>query len=127
MGDESSSIFTSMTFWRWHQLAKILNNMTWLLQVQDIHVRSSLARTARLAAARVTSEAETRRWLGDEEGDLAVFRTSAAGGDVLVTVATGGSGSVLGSSPDIDIFMFFRNFQYEEQTFPSLHREPKTS
>ena len=92
--------------------------MRWLLQVQDIHVRSSLARTARLAAARVTSEAEARRWLGDEEGDLAVFRTSAAGGDVLVTVATGGS--VFGSGPDIDIFHFFRNFQYEERTFPSL-------
>ena len=69
--------------------------------MQDIHVRSSLARTARLAAARVTSEAEARRWLGDEEGALAVFRTSAAGGDVLVTVATGGSGSVLGYSHDV--------------------------
>ena len=87
--------------------------------MQDIHVRSSLARTARLAAARVTSEAEARRWLGDEEGDLAVFRTSAAGGDVLVTVATGGS--VLGFGPDIDILsVFCRNFQYEERTFPSL-------
>ena len=91
--------------------------MRWLMQVQDIHVRSSLARTARLAAARVTSEAEARRWLGDEEGELAVFRTSAAGGDVLVTVATGGS--VFGSGPD-RYFSFFRNFQYEERTFPSL-------
>ena len=79
-----------------------------MIQVQDIHVRSSLARTARLAAARVTSEAEARRWLGDEEGALAVFRTSAAGGDVLVTVATGGSGSaVLGYSHDIDILSVF--------------------
>ena len=80
--------------------------MRWLIQVQDIHVRSSLARTARLAAARVTSEAEARRWLGDEEGELAVFRTSAAGGDVLVTVATGGSLVTV----TIDILSVFQEF-----------------
>ena len=80
--------------------------MRWLMQVQDIHVRSSVARTARLAAARVTSEAEARRWLGDEEGELAVFRTSAAGGDVLVTVATGGSLVTV----TIDILSVFQEF-----------------
>ena len=91
--------------------------------MQDIHVRSSVARTARLAAARVTSEAEARRWLGDEEGELAVFRTSAAGGDVLVTVATGGS--VFGSGPDIDIFHFLGIFNMKNGHFHLYNENPR--
>ena len=99
--------------------------MRWLVQVQDIHVRSSLARTARLAAARVTSEAEARRWLGDEEGELAVFRTSAAGGDVLVTVATGGSGSVFGYSHDRYFICFSGIFNMKNGHFHLYNENPR--
>ena len=60
-------------------------------QLQDVHYRSSLARHARLdcRAAEMRTEEEVKFWLGDQEGDLPVFRTEEKQADVLVTLATG--------------------------------------
>ena len=60
-------------------------------QKQDVHYRSSLARHARLdcRADQIRTEEEVRFWLGDQQGDLPVFRTEEKLDDVLVTLATG--------------------------------------
>ena len=60
-------------------------------QLQDVHYRSSLARHARLdsRAAEIKTEEEVRYWLGDQQGELPVFRTEKKEKDVLVTLATG--------------------------------------
>ena len=58
-------------------------------EVKDIHVESSEARLQRIGSGDVRSEEDVRRWLGDEEGELRVFRSSKQGRDVLITVATG--------------------------------------
>ena len=60
-------------------------------QLEDVHYRSSLARHARLdtRAAQIRTEEEVKYWLGDQEGDLPVFRTEEKEKDVLVTLGTG--------------------------------------
>ena len=60
-------------------------------QIEDVHYRSSLARHDRLdcRADKIRTEEEVRFWLGDQQGDLPVFRTEEKLDDVLVTLATG--------------------------------------
>merc|ERR1711953_616848 len=58
-------------------------------EVRDIHVESSLARLKRIDAEDVKNEDDVRRWLGDQEGELSVFRTNTNNKDVLLTFATG--------------------------------------
>ena len=64
-------------------------------EVRDVHWESSAAREARLQEGRVTGERglETEEdvcwWLGDTQGDLAIFRTKDTERDVLLTLATG--------------------------------------
>ena len=64
-------------------------------EVRDVHWESSAAREARIQEGRVTGERslETEEdviwWLGDTQGDLAIFRTKDTERDVLVTLATG--------------------------------------
>ena len=60
-------------------------------QKEDVHYRSSLARHDRLdcRADKIRTEEEVRFWLGDQQGDLPVFRTEEKLDDVLVTLATG--------------------------------------
>ena len=60
-----------------------------------MHWESSAAREARIQEGLVTGERslETEEdviwWLGDTQGDLAIFRTKDTERDVLVTLATG--------------------------------------
>ena len=69
-------------------------------EVYDIHYESSMARHARIQgdesknsmideAGRITTEMDVKFWLGDEEGDLKVYRTRNTKRDVLLTLATG--------------------------------------
>ena len=60
-------------------------------QVEDVHYRSSVARHARLDSKLdlMKTEEDVRFWLGDNEGELAVFRTKNKSEDVLLTLATG--------------------------------------
>ena len=60
-------------------------------QLEDVHYRSSQARHARLdsRAGEIRTEEEVKFWLGDQQGDLPVYRTEEKQDDVLVTLATG--------------------------------------
>jgi len=58
-------------------------------QKQDIHWESSLARLARMGEETMESEEDMKRCLGDNHGDLPIYRTEDREKDVLVTVATG--------------------------------------
>ena len=60
-----------------------------MVEVRDIHVESSLARLKRINVKDVKDEDDVKRWLGDQEGELSVFRTDKDGRDVLLTFATG--------------------------------------
>ena len=60
-----------------------------VVEVRDIHVESSLARLKRIDPKDVKDEEDVRRWLGDQEGELSVFRTKKGHRDVLLTFATG--------------------------------------
>ena len=62
-------------------------------QLEDVHYWSSQARHARLdsRAGQIKTEEEVRFWLGDQEGELPVFRTDDKEKDVLLTLATGTS------------------------------------
>ena len=60
-------------------------------QVEDVHYRSSVARHRRLEneLEMIRTEEDVRYWLGDDQGELAVFRTKDKAEDVLLTLATG--------------------------------------
>ena len=64
-------------------------------EVRDVHWESSAAREARIeeGMARGERSLETEEdvlwWLGDTQGDLAIFRTKDTERDVLLTLATG--------------------------------------
>ena len=66
-------------------------------QLEDVHYWSSQARHARLdsRAGQIKTEEEVRFWLGDQEGELPVFRTDDKEKDVLLTLATGTSHQVI--------------------------------
>ena len=74
-------------------------------QLEDVHYRSSLARHARLdcRAEQIKTEEEVKYWLGDQEGELPVFRTEKNEKDVLVTLATG---KYFGFVRDVSFFHF---------------------
>ena len=71
--------------------------------IRDIHYESSVARHKRLQGNKwldpdcteetvvdnINTEEDVKHWLGDVEGDLAIFRTKDDTNDVLITVATG--------------------------------------
>ena len=60
-------------------------------QLEDVHYRSSQARHARLDSRTdlIRTAEDVKFWLGDTQGELAVFRTEDKPQDVLLTLATG--------------------------------------
>jgi len=69
-------------------------------EVYDIHYESSVTRHARIQGdefknsmldeqKKIITENDVKFWLGDEEGDLKVYRTKNTQRDVLLTLATG--------------------------------------
>ena len=69
-------------------------------EVYDIHYESSVTRHARIQgdefkhsmldeSKKIITENDVKFWLGDEEGDLKVYRTKNTQRDVLLTLATG--------------------------------------
>ena len=60
-------------------------------EVEDVHYRSSQARHARLDSRTdlIRTAEDVKFWLGDTQGELAVFRTEDKPQDVLLTLATG--------------------------------------